>query len=198
MNNLGAKVKTAFGLDIAGYSTGKSGFARADLVDKNHIEVTVYEKHIFANKITGEAPIKDITEKEKQILVTCLGKGPLFVDIPIDLQGLPYPKKAKFVWELINRPVDFAFDALPPLANLIGSPVARFFNLFSSLQEDAKYQLGKQIFETYPAGSLMLLNLPNKNYKKQKTEFINGIWKSKKEGNLSQIAKCLKLTSEKK
>lgn len=46
MNNLGAKVKTAFGLDIAGYSTGKSGFARADLVDKNHIEVTVYQKPI--------------------------------------------------------------------------------------------------------------------------------------------------------
>lgn len=43
----------------------------------------------------------------------------------------------------------------------------------------------------------MLLNLPNNNYKKQKTEFSNGIWKNKTEGNLSQIANCLKLTSEK-
>lgn len=67
-------MKTAFGLDIAGYSTGKSGFARADLVDKNHIEVTVYEKHIFASKSTGQVPIEDIAEKEKEILVACLRK----------------------------------------------------------------------------------------------------------------------------
>jgi hypothetical protein len=60
----GSGIKTAFGLDIAGYSTGKSGFARADLVDKNHIEVTVYEKHIFASKITGEDQIEDIVKKE--------------------------------------------------------------------------------------------------------------------------------------
>lgn len=196
-------MKTAFGLDIAGYSTGKSGFARADLVDKNHIEVTVYEKHIFACKSSGEVPIEGIVKKEKEILITCLKKGKLFVDIPIDLQGLPCQKNVRYVWELVKRPVDFAFDAMPPLADRIGSPVARFLNLFLSLQrEDSKYDLGKQIFETYPAGSLKLLkkqipDLPYDKYKNQETKFNNRIWISDKEGNLSQIANCLELTSKK-
>ncbi|MCE8423512.1 MAG: hypothetical protein J5U19_15500 [Candidatus Methanoperedens sp.] len=96
-------MKTAFGLDIAGYSTGKSGFARADFVDKNYIEVTIYEEHIFASKSTGEVPIEDIAEKEKEILIACLRKGPIFVDIPIDLQGLPIPKNVRYVWELVNN-----------------------------------------------------------------------------------------------
>lgn len=90
---------------------------------------------------------------------------------------------------------------MPPLADRIGSPVARFLNLFSSLQkEDFKYLLGKQIFETYPAGSLNLLKSqipPNNKYKKQETTFRNGIWNSENGRNLSQIANCLKLTSEK-
>jgi hypothetical protein len=212
----GDGMKTAFGLDIAGYSTGKSGFARADLIDKNHIEVTVYQGsyqgHAFAKKRKGKEEIKKIVKEEKEILEACFSKGPIFVDIPIDLQDLPCPKDVKYVWELINRPVDFAFDALPPLANFIGSPVARFLNLYSSIKEEFKDPLGKQIFETYPAGSLYRLNsqipnLPYDKYKDQETEFSNGIWKnmteeskkkeSKKEGNLFQIANCLELASEK-
>ncbi len=196
-------MKTAFGLDIAGYSTGKSGFARADFIDKNSIEVTVYPYHIFSKTSKRKDEIKDQVKMEKELLLACCKKGTIFVDIPIDLQSLLKSQNVFFTWELTLRPVDFAFDAMPPLADRIGSPVARFLNLFSSLQqEDSKYHLGKQIFETYPAGSLMRLksqipDLPNNKYKKQTTKFCNGIWKSKKEGNLSQIANCLKLTSEK-
>jgi hypothetical protein len=193
-------MKTAFGLDIAGYSTGKSGFARADLIDNNHIEVTLYEKHIFASKKKGENPIKDIVKMEKDLLLACCKKGPIFVDIPIDLQDMLNSHNVFFTWELIFRPVDFAFGALPPLSSLIGSPVARFFNLFSSLKEELKDPLGKQIFETYPAGSLKLLksqipDLPNNKYKKQETKFSNRIWN--KAGNLSKIANYLELKSEK-
>ena len=57
-------MKTAFGLDIAGYSTGKSGFARADQKD-NHIVVTVYEGHVFAKKHESTNPLHDIAEMEK-------------------------------------------------------------------------------------------------------------------------------------
>lgn len=39
--------------------------------------------------------------------------------------------------------------------------------------------------------------MPNDKYKNQETKFSNGIWNSEKEGNLSQIANCLELTSEK-
>ncbi|GFO95997.1 hypothetical protein ig2599ANME_0181 [groundwater metagenome] len=193
---------TAFGLDIAGYSTGKSGFVRADRKDDNLIEITVFKEHSFAKICDSKTSLEnDIVKNEKELLIACCKKGRLLVDIPIDLQGLPCPKNVRFIWELVKRPVDFAFEAMPPLANLIGYPVARFLNLFSSIQED-KDPLGKQIFETYPAGSLKLLksqmpNLPNNKYKKQQTTFRKGIWNSENGINLSKIANCLKLTSEK-
>ena len=59
----------------------------------------------------------------------------MLVDTPVDLQGLPNPTNVYFAWELVKRPVDYAFDALAPLANLIGAPVARFQNLLSALRE---------------------------------------------------------------
>lgn len=191
-------VKTAFGLDLAGYSTGKSGFARADFIDKNLIEVTVYQGHIFARKSKGEDLIEEIVKMEKELLLACCNKGHIFVDIPIHLQGLPCPKNVKFIWELANRPVDFAFDAMPPLADRIGSPVARFLNLFSSLQEELN-PLGKQIFETYPACSLNLLGLPSKNYKNSKISLKNMQWISEKSGEvLVKIANGMNLTANEK
>jgi hypothetical protein len=39
----GMAVRTAFGLDIAGYAGGNSGFARVDLGDEGMIRVTVYD-----------------------------------------------------------------------------------------------------------------------------------------------------------
>ncbi len=191
----GDGMKTAFGLDIAGYSTGKSGFARADLIDTNHIEVIVYEKHVFSSKKKGENPIKDIVKMEKDLLLACCKKGHIFVDIPIDLQNLLKSHNVFFTWELIFRPVDFAFGALPPLSSLIGSPVARFFNLFSSLKEELKDPLGKQIFETYPARSLNLLGLPSKNYKNSKIYFKNRQL-IKSNDVLAKISEKIKLTAK--
>lgn len=184
-------MKTAFGLDIAGYSTGKSGFARADQKD-NHIVVTVYEGHVFVKKHESTNPLHDIAEMEKEMLIACYKKGPLLVDIPIDLQGLPCPRDVFFTWELVKRPVDFAFNAMPPLADCIGSPLARYLHLFSSLNEEFETPLGKKIFETYPAGSLNLLNLTSKGYKGQQTSFKNGHWNG---GQLAKIFNELRLTS---
>ncbi|NJD52133.1 MAG: DUF429 domain-containing protein [Candidatus Methanoperedens sp.] len=185
-------MKTAFGLDIAGYSTGKSGFVRADKKEDYSIEITVFRKHVFADKCSAKTPLDDdIVKNEKELLIACCKKGCLLVDIPIDLQELPCPNNVGFIWELVKRPVDFAFGAMPPLAERIGSPVARFLNLFSSIKEE--FPLGKQIFETYPAGSLKLLNLPYNRYKKSQAEFENGSWKG---GKIAQISRYLKLTSE--
>jgi hypothetical protein len=44
-------VKTAFGLDIAGYAGSNSGFARADLNGDGIVQVTVYQGHVFGNKL---------------------------------------------------------------------------------------------------------------------------------------------------
>lgn len=198
-------MKTAFGLDIAGYSTGKSGFVRVDRKDDNSIEITVFKGHSLAKICDAKTSLEDdIVKNEKELLIACCKKGRLLVDIPIDLQGLPCPNNVRFIWELVKRPVDFAFDAMPPLADRIGSPVARFLNLFSSIQEEFKDPLGKQIFETYPAGSLKLLNvslkclnLPFNKYKNQQTTFKNGRWNSENGEQLAQIANCIKLISEK-
>ena len=190
-------MKTAFGLDIAGYSTGKSGFARADFIDKNSIEVTVYQDHIFSKTSKRKDEIKDQVKMEKELLLACCKKGTIFVDIPIDLQSLLKSQNVFFTWELTLRPVDFAFDAMPPLAAWIGSPVARFLNLFSSIQEDFKYPLGKQIFETYPACSLNLLGLPSKNYKNSEISLKNMQWIPKKSGEvLVEIANGMNLTAK--
>ncbi len=192
-------MKTAFGLDIAGYSTGKSGFVRADRKDNNSIEITVFRRHAFAEKCGAKTPLDDdIVKNEKELLIACCKKGCLLVDIPIDLQELPCPNNVKFIWELVKRPVDFAFGAMSPLAERIGYPVARFLKLFSSIKDEFEEPLGKQIFETYPAGSLKLLksqipNLPFNRYKKQQAEFKNGCWNG---GQLAQIAQGLKLTPE--
>ncbi len=189
-------MKTAFGLDIAGYSTGKSGFARADFVNENHIEVTVYQGHTFARKSKGGEQIENIVKKEKELLAACCRKGPVFVDIPIDLQGLPSPPDASYIWELIYRPVDFAFDAMPPLADRIGSPVARFLNLLSSIQREFKDPLGKQIFETYPARSLFYMGLRGKGYKKQKVCYSKMKWMSHNKNKiLTEIVEGLDLTA---
>lgn len=189
-------MKTAFGLDIAGYSTGKSGFARADFIDKNSIEVTVYPDHIFSKPSKRKDEIKDQVKMEKELLSACCKNDTIFVDIPIDLQSLLKSQNVFFTWELTLRPVDFAFDAMPPLADRIGSPVARFLNLFSSLQEELN-PLGKQIFETYPARSLKLLGLPSKNYKNSKISFKNMQWIPEKSGEvLVKIANGINLTAK--
>lgn len=184
-------MKTSFGLDIAGYSTGKSGFAMAKRKNKNSIEVTVFQGHIFSKKFNSKYPLEEIVKKERDLIIACCRNSSLIVDIPIDLQGLPHSNNASFIWELTQRPVDFAFGALAPLANLIGSPVARFQNLIS---EDFDDIIGKNIFETYPARSLELINLPSRNYKNEDISFNNGHWNG---GPAAKIAQGLGLVAKK-
>lgn len=169
-------MKTAFGLDLAGYSTGKSGFARADLHKDNTIRVIVYEKHIFSEKIDSSKCIQDVAKSEKQFLMDCLAQGSIVVDIPIDLQNLTFPDNPYYVWQLIKRSVDYVFDALPPLADKIGAPVARFQNILKLINLEDENIIGRKIFETYPAASLRLLGLPDKGYKGSKIFFKDGKW----------------------
>jgi hypothetical protein len=50
-------VKTAFGLDIAGYAGGKSGFARANRGSDGVIRITIYAGHVFSNRLRGSDPL---------------------------------------------------------------------------------------------------------------------------------------------
>ena len=155
-------VKVAYGLDLAGYSKGKkSALARVAWHGGNEpVEAKVVTDHPFAQEL--KRCHKLAPRCEQQAIDCMLAQGRLFVDVPIDLQGLMGldPRKEsgdcdhQFVWELTLRPVDYAFGALPALADRIGSPVARFRNILSTLGIDP---LGDGLSETYPAASLSLV-----------------------------------------
>jgi len=54
------------------------------------------------------------------------GENHLYVDIPIDFQGLPRVRNPLFVWQTKLRVVDYLFGGLPPFASFIGSQTADF------------------------------------------------------------------------
>jgi hypothetical protein len=183
-------VKTAFGLDIAGYAGGNSGFARADIGSDRVIRVTVYDGHVFGSRLKGADPLGTVAEAEQQVLRACCKIGDVLVDTPVDLQGLPCPVNPFFTWELVKRPVDYAFDALAPLANLIGAPVARFQNMLSALREEKSSEGFDRVYETYPAASLKLLGLWSSGYGSQSMRFAGGRWEG---GPLGGIANNLEM-----
>jgi len=92
-----------------------------------------------------------------------LARGPVAVDVPIDIDGLRRNESAKRVWELTLRPIDRTLKALPALADKIGAATARFQNILATGY--LHQRLGKRLFETYPAGSLRRLSLDCRGYK---------------------------------
>lgn len=166
--------KVAYGLDLAGYSTGKSALARAE--DEGlggTVRVYVISKHPFVER-RKRPDVLDV--KPEQDAIKCmLAKARLCVDIPIDLQGLMDRRDAgtRFVWECTLRPVDYAFGALPALADRIGSPVARFRNILTEHQER---ELGRGLWETYPRAVLERLIGSTPPYKNGRVVFRDRKW----------------------
>jgi len=169
-------MKTAFGLDIAGYSTGRSALACAQRKDGGPIAVTVFREHAFANKVKGNSLLAGVVRKEADWLVACLRLGPVFIDAPLDLQGLPGPHRARFVWELTKRPIDCALKAMPPFAERIGAPVIRIRAILTEIEKTQSKLLGVQVFEVYPAASLELMHLRRDGYKGQRVRFEADKW----------------------
>lgn len=187
----------AYGLDLGGMSQGNSALARAERGARG-TKVTIYTGHAFLKKPSEKALLRDIVAVEKKVLEECMEHAPLYVDVPIDLQGLPCPGKEVYPWQLVQRPADRAFGALRPLADRIGSVVARFINLHRAL--GSCYVVGEQVMETYPAASLELLGLPRKSYKRGgHIEREDGHWKGSGVSGtvLSEIASGLGLVAEK-
>ncbi len=158
-------MKTSFGLDLSGYSSRGSALARATRCDDGAITVTICRDCCFAAKTKGHYRLATVNEAELEFIRARTADDPLIVDVPIDLQGLPSPATSTFVWELIRRPVDRAFGALPPLADQIGAYVARMQRLWSILHRDGNDPLDTSLFETYPAACLELMGLERKGYK---------------------------------
>lgn len=139
----------AFGLDLAGYSTGKSSLAGVS-ANGASVEATIFRGHAFADKHDGDRALTGFVPREQELVEACTRKK-LFVDVPIDLQDLPRPRNPAKAWELTKRPVDRLYSALSPLANRLGAPCARFLNILGTMDQDL---LGRSLFETYPAASL--------------------------------------------
>jgi hypothetical protein len=151
-----------FGLDLAGYTTGKTTLAVVEIEGQNAKATLLREPALSVKRKSGDA-LKEILREEAAVLRRCLNIGPLAVDIPIDLQHLRTPIETDYIWQLTLRPVDRAIGAMPPLADRIGAPVARFAAIVCEGDFDAL--LGEKLFEAYPAGTLKMLKIEARHYK---------------------------------
>ncbi len=150
----GQRQNQGFGLDLSGYGRAGGTVLAKAAAQRDRLCVDLLCCDLLRHRRDGDAPFGPWFEEQRCLLRRCLETGPLAVDIPIDLQGLPTPATPAFVWSLRLRPVDRALRAIAPLADRLGSPVARFLHLAAPFLE----QLGAGLMETYPAGSRRLLN----------------------------------------
>jgi hypothetical protein len=151
-----------FGLDLSGYSTGRTVLAAVQM-SGDAGAAAILRGSAFSQYRRGVDDARAALAEERDTLSKCMNVGPIAVDVPIDLQGLPAPDDICFIWELTKRPVDYAFGAMAPLADRLGACVARFKAVLS--EGDLVSVLGRRLFETYPAGTLKLLGLPHQSYK---------------------------------
>lgn len=151
-----------FGIDLAGYTTGRTSVAAVKTKDRV-AEATLLRNSHFSRRHSSDAPADDVIRGDVECLRRCLKLGPVAVDIPIDLQGLPSPSKLTAIWSLTCRPIDKKLGAMPPLADRIGAPVARFAAMMRF--GDFRPDLGESLFETYPAETWRRLNIAPGNYK---------------------------------
>jgi hypothetical protein len=151
-----------FGLDLAGYTTGKTTLAVVEIEGQN-AKATLLRESALSLKRSGGDTLKEVLREEAAVLRRCLNVGPLAADIPIDLQDLRTPSDAEYIWQLTRRSVDRAIGAMPPLADRIGAPVARFAAIMR--EGDFGGLLGKKLFEAYPAGTLKMLKIEAGHYK---------------------------------
>jgi len=187
--------RVSFGLDLAGFSKGATSLARIERVESAPIRATVLEGHCFAAAVESFDDASAVLGRERDILAACMEHGPLFVDVPVDLQDLPFHNSSTFVWELVKRPIDCAFNARPPLADFLGSPVARFAALWRLLRQSGTAALGRELFETYPAASLSLLKLPARGYKGKAVYRAGTGWEAVASSSGGQQAKSMVLAS---
>lgn len=148
-----------FGIDLAGYSQGGTVCAAAE-EDPAGISVTILTNCPLSQPHAGGEELDQIAQREATFLASLL-RYPVAVDVPIDLARLD--SKPNYIWELTRRPVDKHLKALAPLADRIGSSVARFRNILNTGR--LRNHLGVSLFETYPAGSLIVSKLPHRGYK---------------------------------
>lgn len=188
----------SYGIDLAGYSTGKTRIARLQKdANGSDVHASLLTSGALLKKRDGNHKyFQTIIQEELDELVGFLKEGSIYVDIPVDLQQLGRWRAFENLWEQTNRPIDYALNAMPPLADRIGSPVARFQTILAYGRTlggayDISKLVGKTIFETYPAASLKFSNIKAQGYKNSTAIWQDGAWVIKsitKENEPSQQA----------
>ncbi len=145
----------ALGVDFGGYTTGTSATAVAE-TDGTTIAVTVLSDCGFSATRETSDSLAEAVASDVAFFRKLLALGPVAVDIPIDLQGLPFVD-GKAIWQMTLRPIDRALRAMPPFAERIGSPTIRFNHMLKAGKFSSR--VGRRIFETYPAGSVHRLQV---------------------------------------
>jgi hypothetical protein len=153
---------TGFGLDLAGYTTNKTSLAAIEC-NGRQANVFLLRHSAFARKRDTSSLLEEAVLEEERDLELCISLGPLAVDIPIDLQGLPFPSDPVEIWELTKRPIDRKLGAMPPFADRLGAPVVRFAAIRS--HKGFSGVLGKNLFETYPTDIWKKLGVIAGHYK---------------------------------
>lgn len=151
-----------FGLDLSGYGRQGGTVVTGLIIEGGTATAHIIEDSAFAARLRGSDKLNVQIASESAELERMCKKGRVAVDVAIDLQKLPSPKSAQKVWQLTHRPIDRAFGALPPFSEKLGYCVARFLFLRNICTD---FDLGRRIFETYPAASLKILGLPHRGYK---------------------------------
>jgi predicted nuclease with RNAse H fold len=156
-------VRVGFGLDIGGYGKKGATILTAAVAQHREIKVSVLTNSAFSRTLSGDSDLLEQITQEHDLLLQLIDIGPIAVDVPIDIQGLPSPPNVTRVWELTLRPIDKAFGGLAPVADKLGYCVARFTKLLATSN---RFKAGTNIYETYPAASLSVCGCVAKGYKK--------------------------------
>jgi hypothetical protein len=164
-----------FGIDLAGYTTGRSAVAAIEAKGDRVAEAVLLRNSHLTLKHSSNALAQNVIHGDTECLRRCLALGPVAVDIPIDLQDLPSRSKTVKLWALTLRPIDKKLGAMPPFADRIGAPVARFAAMMRLGNFDPA--LGISLFETYPAATWKKLRIDAGKYKT-------------KDGHTARIALC--------
>ena len=176
------KTVSAYGVDLAGYSSkGKSQVAKVSSFE-NGVGRYLAAKIIPTTLLQGykgDENLADAIARDVKVFSQLISNGGICaVDVPIDLQGLnEFSSQNKtHIWEATKRPIDYLLGALPPLADRIGAVVTRM----QLIMKHFPNELGRSIFETYPAGTLAFLG-KKQQYKDSKAIWQGSKWVPKKE-----------------
>lgn len=156
-----------FGIDLAGYTTGGTSLAAIE-TEGQAARVTLLRGSALSLKRDSADVLSEVLTQEASVMRRCLTLGPVAVDIPVDLQGLPNVDRAEFIWQLTRRPIDRAERGMAPFADRIGAPVARFRAIMQHAKLDDA--LRRNLFETYPTAIWRKLEINPGVYKSRRKE----------------------------